>query len=319
MAPVYNIQKQWLIAVLLFTLTSAKAQLIYIEKVIQPQMVAAKSNYYIITQGVSDGFNKALNINISSADTIVNHVSEFDPSTLLCKKIDDLPAVRSWFGSCLYNNKLYLAGGYNSGYQPVNTVFVYDPDVRKWKMIKPMLEKRTRFSLECIGNKIYAIGGEGVKNFIEVYSPDKDSWEILKITLPQSLLTNGAVITSTIFEDKIYFWTKENSQFAIFSPKENAITEGPVMPVKNTCFDAIVVNKKIYVACGQNEEKVDDMVYMFDLLENQWYKAGKLPNARFGCGIAYYNKMFLFIGGSSSTQKAGTVPSDGMTMYKPVR
>ncbi|KAM3911734.1 kelch-like protein 9 [Leptodactylus fuscus] len=83
------------------------------------------------------------------------------------------------------NDFLYVIGGQNkcdpSGKHPSNEVFRFDPRSGSWLQVAGMLERRTRFHTEVIGECIIAVGGGSLLGHLtpstEEYHPAQNKWE----------------------------------------------------------------------------------------------------------------------------------------------
>ncbi|KAM4019528.1 kelch-like protein 9 [Anomaloglossus baeobatrachus] len=85
----------------------------------------------------------------------------------------------------LINDFLYIVGGQTrfdpSGKHPSNEVFRFDPRCGSWLQVAGMLERRTRFHTEVIGERIIAVGGGSLLGHLtpsaEEYHPAENKWE----------------------------------------------------------------------------------------------------------------------------------------------
>ncbi|XP_077333419.1 kelch-like protein 9 [Lithobates pipiens] len=83
------------------------------------------------------------------------------------------------------NDFLFVIGGQTmfdpSGKHPSNEVFRFDPRTGTWLQAAAMLERRTRFHTEVIGERIIAVGGGSLlghlSQSVEEYNPADNKWE----------------------------------------------------------------------------------------------------------------------------------------------
>ncbi|KAG8545998.1 hypothetical protein GDO81_019935 [Engystomops pustulosus] len=83
------------------------------------------------------------------------------------------------------NDFLYVIGGQTkfdpSGKHPSNEVHRFDPRSGSWLQVAGMLERRTRFHTEVIGERIIAVGGGSLLGHltqsVEEYHPAENKWE----------------------------------------------------------------------------------------------------------------------------------------------
>ncbi|KAJ8918607.1 hypothetical protein NQ315_013113 [Exocentrus adspersus] len=105
------------------------------------------------------------------------------------KHLTSIPHVEQCnFGTAVFNNELYIVGGcFNQSLQenihPFG--FMYSPRYNKWSTMAPMKIERCRFSLNVVGDMLYAVGGaseveEYNTSTCECYNPRLDSWYMIQ-------------------------------------------------------------------------------------------------------------------------------------------
>ena len=100
------------------------------------------------------------------------------------------------------NGKLYVTGGLGNG-RPLKSVECFDPTTRVWTTIAPMNEAREQLGLAVLGDKLYAIGGDGLSSSVECLDlsiPDGQWAPVASMTMPRSEGFVEAVVT----DGKIY-------------------------------------------------------------------------------------------------------------------
>jgi hypothetical protein len=280
-----------------------------------PQVVNAKSKYYILSQGNSEFFRNSIHLTTNNLPDTSVQLFEFTPATAILKKISDVAVVRSYFGASYNNGKIYLAGGVNAKGKPTNSFWEFDITGKKW-IIKPNLSNaRSNLVLECFNNKIYAISGEPNAS-VEVFDIAQNKWQLVEIKGTGSLKILPRIVASTIIDDKIYLFGNEGT-FQVISLTSNMVDNGPQVPFKLDYFDVVSYNRKIYVSAGATPESIDNTVYSYNTVENSWTKAGQINTTRCGSGIAYFGSMLLFIGGSSENISKQTLLLDDIFIYRP--
>ncbi|OCT66958.1 kelch-like protein 9 [Xenopus laevis] len=87
--------------------------------------------------------------------------------------------------AAVINDFLFILGGQNqfdpTGKHPSNEVFRFDPRQGSWLQVAGMQDRRTRFHVEVISERIIAVGGGTLlghlTNTVEEYRPSENSWE----------------------------------------------------------------------------------------------------------------------------------------------
>jgi hypothetical protein len=283
-----------------------------------PKMIQSKGKCYLIRQGNCEGFRKQFGIPELALGTDSQVVIyEFFPANASLRKLTDVWFSRTFFGACINNNKIYIAGGYDSEWNPTNTFFEFDVTTKKWTTKKTMSKVRTNLALESVNGKIYAIGGNDTRGSVELFKPETDKWETSNIKyIPSNMKPLEQIVASAVIDNKVYLMGV-GSFFQIFNPGERILTEGPAIPSKFEYFSCTVNNKKLYVACGSLKDGFDDNIYLFNSFEGTWTNAGKTPIARYGCGMTSNNNMLFFLGGSKTDLSKPAQPCDEINVYRP--
>lgn len=90
----------------------------------------------------------------------------------------DMLRRRHFFGSCVINNCLYVAGGENEGmHRSLRSAEVYDPNKNRWSFISDMSTAMVPFIGVVYEGKWFLKGlGSHRQVLSEVYQPENDSW-----------------------------------------------------------------------------------------------------------------------------------------------
>ncbi|KAL9267712.1 F-box/kelch-repeat protein-like protein [Drosera capensis] len=90
----------------------------------------------------------------------------------------DMLRRRHFFGSCVINNCLYVAGGVNEGVtRSLRSAEVYDPNKNRWSFISDMRFAMVPFTGVVYEGKWYLNGlGSHRQVLREVYHPESDNW-----------------------------------------------------------------------------------------------------------------------------------------------
>lgn len=110
-----------------------------------------------------------------------NHY-EYDPVTDIYTQKANVPTPRTWGTCAVYNNKIYILGGYSYGSPSgaTNVNEVYDPGTDSWTTMAPMPISKYGVTREnpVINGKIYVThglnGGFHVDNY--AYDPETNTW-----------------------------------------------------------------------------------------------------------------------------------------------
>ena len=114
---------------------------------------------------------------------ITPSLEEYDPSADRWTTKAPMPVGLHHVGIGVIGGRLYVIGGYRqsglSVWQPVATVYAYDPATDTWAERAPMPTARGALSVTEHNGKLYAIGGYDRKAnsaAVEVYDPERNTW-----------------------------------------------------------------------------------------------------------------------------------------------
>ena len=114
---------------------------------------------------------------------ITPSVEVYDPVTDRWASKASLPVGLHHVGIGVVGGRFYVIGGYTksafSVWNPVATVYAYDPATDSWTERAPMPTARGALSVTEHEGKLYAIGGydrKGNNAQVEVYDPERNVW-----------------------------------------------------------------------------------------------------------------------------------------------
>ena len=216
-------------------------------------------------------------------------VEEYDPAMDRWTRKADMPTARAALSTSVVNGKIYAIGGTNrNGF--LSTIEEYDPATDKWAIKADMPTARSGFSTSTVGGKIYAVGGlamigkpdedgRGANTAyplaVEEYDPIANTWT-KRADMPTA---RGGLSTSAI-NGRLYAMggsrmpgakiimggkakaieRPERRKMLVFSsieeydPAADKWTKKGDMPVAKHSFSAVVVDGKIYVIGGSEDD-----------------------------------------------------------------
>ena len=109
-----------------------------------------------------------------------------------------MPRRLSWQAAAAMGGKIYVTGGHTDQDEPVNSVYVYDPQADAWTQLASMGNARQDHAAAAVGGKLYVFGGIGGGferlSTAEVYDPASDSWaQVTSLTSTRSLFVAAAL------------------------------------------------------------------------------------------------------------------------------
>jgi N-acetylneuraminic acid mutarotase len=286
------------------------------------KILSVKGKYYVISQGDFYQYRKRLNDANPGleADSIPGSIFEFFPADAIIKKITDLPNVKCFFGATLLNNKIYIAGGYDTQWNELRGMDVFDIVTGKWEELTSLLIPRSRMAFEAIDKKIYAFYGTANEKAYEVYTPAEDIWEpLMPRMIPSTMNKIETCAASVVIENKLFIIAPYGKGFYEYDPIENILYEKSQPQFQSEYFDAVSMNKKIYVGGGTNTDSFNNNIYMYNPYDGLWKNVGKLTTPRCRAGLLYYNSMLMFLGGSLTDMSKPAQVTDEIFIYIPTK
>lgn len=278
---------------------------------------------------------------------VTNEITYYLPSVKKWHHLTSIPHVDQCnYGTAVFRNELYVVGGcYNvclkEYIHPFG--FRYNPMTNKWTTIAPMQKDRCRFSLNFVGDALYAIGGASEIDEIdgdlwlmnesnsERYDPEIDSWIFIPPIPENRTQHSGASYSNFLYisggleRQRVLstFWrydtikSKWESLCDLRSPRADHVM--------------LIINKKLYVCGGWYEEnhdhrRLEDRIDVYDPdaldADGQWIHVTHIPTPKYHAGIVAIDTKIYIIGGfysdsmfdrSSSTIECYDVLTDEWT------
>jgi hypothetical protein len=128
-----------------------------------------------------------------------------------------MPTPRASFGIAVYQNKVYVIGGF-TGVEDAKYVLsganeVYDPATETWEPKVSMPTPRMGMQANVVDGKIYVIGGNSSAN--KVYNPATDSWTTKTAVPSAPALMWAWSCASVVVDNKINVMGPSHSRFLI--------------------------------------------------------------------------------------------------------
>jgi N-acetylneuraminic acid mutarotase len=232
-----------------------------------------------------------------------------------------MPNLRGNAASIVLQGTIYMIGGRNEN-SVLGTLEKYDPREDKWTPGRPMPTPRWQLMAAAVNGKVYALGGiSGIGNnrkaldVVEVYDPDKDTWETAG-KMPEARHSAAiAVVGNKIYliSGKTVAWSEATSRKPItervdcFDPVSNTWREVKSIPTGRTGARSVVFDDHIYVVGGIAEkDEFPVRIDVYDPKSNEWKVGPKIQKGRSGHACAILGNTIYIIGGSTFAYGAET-------------
>lgn len=234
-------------------------------------------------------------------------VEAYDPATDRWTTKTSMPEELHHVGIGVLDGRLYVVGGYKqsgfSVWQPVPTLYVYDPVADTWSEGPPMPTARGALSVAVLDGKLYAIGGyDGKANSaaVEVYDPGHGTW-----TSRAPLPTPRDHLACAAAAGKIYViggrlngdYRRNLAVTEVYDPAADRWSRGADLPTARSGMAAVEVEGKVYVFGGESGEGTFRENERYDPARDAWDTMAPLPTARHGLGSAVVRGRIYAISG----------------------
>jgi len=256
---------------------------------------------YVVGGFEQPGLGNVLNLAITPSLEVYN------PSTDRWASKTPVPLGLHHVGLGVTGGRLFVIGGYKqsgfSVWQPVATVYAYDPETDTWAERAPMPTARGALAVAVHAGKLYAIGGydrNANSAAVEVYDPARDTWATrAKLPTPRDHLA-AATISGNIYAigGRVNGDYRRNlSVVERYDPVTDQWTRVADLPTARSGITAAVVDGKIYVFGGEGAAGTFRENEAYDPARDTWQAMTPMPTARHGLGSAVALGKIHVIGG----------------------
>jgi hypothetical protein len=233
-----------------------------------------------------------------------------------------MPLPRSEHAVALFQNKVWVLGGYPPGRLPSDLVQVYDPATVRWTLGPRLPQPMHHIMTAVVGGKLYVIGGEleGASTgkpevFVAttyVHDPAVGGWTA-SAPMPTARSGGGAVAIG----GKIYVAGGRppgGAAFEVYDPATDSWEKLPDVPTQRNHLVVAALDGKVYVVGGRTGPGAGaprvDVVEIFDPATRTWSKGASLPAPRGGItGAVVAGCLFVFGGEGEPTHVLGLTPN----------
>ncbi len=238
---------------------------------------------------------------------ITPSVEMYDPATDRWASKAPLPVGLHHVGIGVAGGRLYVIGGYSksglSVWNPVATVYAYDPTTDSWTERASMPTARGALSVTEHDGKLYALGGYDRKANnaqVEVYDPLHNVW-----TTAAPIPTPRDHLGSATIAGKIYAiggrldgdYSRNLAVTERYDPVNDRWTRVADLPTARSGITAAVIEGKIYVMGGEGAAGTFNENEAYDPARDIWQRMAPMPTARHGLGSAVIQGRIYVISG----------------------
>jgi N-acetylneuraminic acid mutarotase len=227
---------------------------------------------------------------------IAPSLEEYDPSTDRWTVKAPMPVGLHHVGIGVTGGRLYVIGGYRQSgltvWEPVATVYAYDPATDTWAERAPMPTARGALSVTVHEGKLYAIGGYDRKAnsaAVEVYDPVRNLWAS-RAPLPTP---RDHLATATVSGKMYAIGGRLNGDYRhnlsvteVYDPVTDRWGRVADLPTARSGITASEVGGRVYVFGGEGGEGTFRENEAYDPARDAWQAMAPMPTGRHGLGSA---------------------------------
>jgi N-acetylneuraminic acid mutarotase len=260
---------------------------------------------------------------------ITPSIEMYDPVADRWASKAPMPVGLHHVGIGVAGGRLYVVGGYRksglSAWNPVATLYAYDPATDTWIERASMPTARGALSVTEHEGKLYAIGGydRKVNNAqVEVYDPILNTW-----TTGASLPTPRDHLATVTVDGKIYAiggridgdYHRNLAVTEKYDPATDHWTCVSDLPIARSGITAAVAGGRIYVFGGEGAVGTFQENEVYDSARDTWQRMAPMPTARHGSAVVQ-GRIYVISGGPtpggsfSDLNEAFTIPLTSSSM-----
>jgi N-acetylneuraminic acid mutarotase len=243
-----------------------------------------------------------------------------------------MPLALDHTAAAVYNDKIYVVGGFIEGKVPTNKLFIYDTIKDEWKEGKPLSSPRAALAAQFVNGTLYVVGGMNNShvplNKMEAYNPQSNTWTS-KAPMPSArhhlemavidgklFALGGRILGDGVPTANIGQYASNLNRNEMYDPQTDKWTVKEPMLGKISVFGIAPANGQIYTFGGAHiDGPYLDSVEKYNPLTNKWTYEPRMPLKREGLEAVTVGNKIYTIGGQvwnpeSSQTETGLVALD---------
>ncbi|MBN2700986.1 MAG: hypothetical protein JXR29_06000 [Methylothermaceae bacterium] len=241
--------------------------------------------------------------------SVTDAVEVYDPAEDRWEKTAPLPEPLHHAAAVSTAGRLFVFGGFapsmTSVWNPVNTVFEYSPDEKRWIRRRSMPTPRGALAVALLDGKIFAIGGydgEASLPVVEIYDPASDTWQSgPSLSQPRDHLA-AASLDGQVYAigGRVNLDYKLNLGVAeVYDPAIRRWREMASLPTPRSGIAAAVLEDMVVVVGGEGAQGTFKENEAYWPRENSWVALPPLPTSRHGlAAVAVRGRLYALCGGT---------------------
>jgi DNA-binding CsgD family transcriptional regulator/N-acetylneuraminic acid mutarotase len=178
----------------------------------------------------------------------------------------------------------------------------------RWTPLADMPTPRTRLAVAAYQGQLFAIGGDretGVSGFVEIYSPETDTWSS-GAAKPTPVSNIGAALVG----DHVYVpggcvgLSEATDQLDVYSPADDAWSQAAPLPIPLCAYAIAALEEHIYLFGGWDGQGFVDHVLAYDVKDNTWQQQAPMPAPRGFAAAGVIDGVIYVVGGYDGARES---------------
>jgi hypothetical protein len=217
-------------------------------------------------------------------------VERYDTRRERWTRARSMPVPLNHAAATSYRGRLYVAGGYMEGGNPVATLYRYDSRPNRWTQLPSMPTARAALALGAVGGKLYAAGGAASGRALatlEVYDIAGRRW-----SHAPDLATAREHLAGVAADGFFYALAGRaagQGNLAVaerFNPRAGRWERLPEMRKPRGGIAAAAIGRRVVVLGGEEAAGTIREVELFDSERRSWSRLPSMRTPRHGLGAA---------------------------------
>jgi hypothetical protein len=228
-----------------------------------------------------------------SSSTVLRTTRKFDASTdSWTALVDETGQYREEHSGAIYNNKFYIAFGWDNVPNPKSSLYYFDGATWTYHSPNASVSAAEEAQIQVIGDRVYYHGGWTYKSYLltSYDNPSLGSGPGVSCYNAPTAVWGGDFFIFSGYNDKIYQWDVSGSTWYTFHT-------GFPSNFDTMCRSAVIIGNNVYIVLDK-DSAYESWLYKFAMDTKTWTPLVEMPRANLkDMGmVAYGNYVYIFGG-----------------------
>ncbi|MCP4203869.1 MAG: hypothetical protein GY769_18280 [bacterium] len=216
-----------------------------------------------------------------------------------------MPVANSEFDAARIGDHVYTVGGIND--PRADELWRYTPASDTWRRMAGLPEHSHHTGVAVLGGRLYAVGGSGSEERLQIYDPNTDTWsqgdELPTPRTAMAVAVVGGKLHAIGGAANIFFGGAQPTH-EVYDPERDRWTAAAGLPIATEHVKAEVVGGRIYVISGRDNAVNRGVLQIYDPATDSWSEGARLPEATSGMATGVVDDKIYVFGGENLESQA---------------